>query len=275
MSDGQTTSGLDALKNRLRDTWISGEYGRIARSFEKGAAEFVDRLGLRPGMRVLDVACGTGNLTLPAARTGADVTGLDFAPNLIEEAKANAAADGLNIAFDIGDAEDLPYEDESFDVVISMFGAMFTPRPDVTAAELKRVCRPGGVIVMANWRPDSLIGQMFKVLSKHVTPPVGMPSPLLWGDEGAVERRFGKGIADLRFTVQPIQMEFPCTPAETVETFRKFYGPTFKAFNSIEDTERQDELRKELVELWTANNASPNGSTSVFPAYLEVKATLN
>jgi SAM-dependent methyltransferase len=275
MSDGRTANGLETLKNRLRDTWISGEYGRIARSFERGAEKFVERLGLKPGMRVLDVACGTGNLTLPAARTGADVTGLDFAPNLIEEAKANAAAEGLNINFDVGDAEDMPYEDESFDVVISMFGAMFTPRPDVTASELKRVCRPGGLVAMANWRPESLIGQMFKVLGKHVTPPVGMPSPLLWGDQEAVERRFGKGIADMQFSVRPIEMMFPFEPAETVETFRKFYGPTFKAFNSIEDPERQAEMRKDLEELWTISNASQNGCTLVFPEYLEVKATVS
>lgn len=272
MSDGQTITALEQLKSKLKNTWIAGDYGRIARSFERGAAEFVNRLDLKPGMRVLDVACGTGNLTLPAARTGAEVTGLDIAPNLIEEAKSNAAAEGLNIRFDIADAEDMPYEDESFDVVITMFGAMFTPRPDVTASELKRVCRPGGVIAMANWRPHSLIGQMFKVLGKYVQPPAGMPSPLLWGDEEAVRRRLGSGLADLRMTERPIEMMFDFGPKETVETFRQFYGPTHKAFGALGDPERQAELLRDLEELWAANNTSDNGITLVFPEYLEVSA---
>jgi ubiquinone/menaquinone biosynthesis C-methylase UbiE len=146
----QTSAGLEALKTKLRTTWMAGDFGEIAKSYAQGAEEFVQSLNLKPGMRVLDVACGTGNLTLPAARLGAIVTGVDIAPNLLEQARATAQREGLAIQFDEGDAESLPYADASFDAVITMFGAMFAPRPELTATELKRVCRPGGFIAMAN-----------------------------------------------------------------------------------------------------------------------------
>lgn len=272
MSDGKTITELESLKNRLRNTWIAGDFGRIATSFEAGAEQFVQRLGLQPGMRVLDVACGTGNLALPAARAGAAVTGLDIAPNLIEQAQANAAAEGLSIRFEVGDAEAMPYEDGSFDVVMTMFGAMFAPRPDVTARELKRVCQSGGLIAMANWTPGGFIGQMFKTTGKHVPPPTGMPSPLLWGDEEAVRRRMEAGITDLQLNVRPMEMTFPFLPDETVEHFRKFYGPTQKAFEALSSEDAQAALRKDLEELWAANNQSENGTTRVAPEYMEVWA---
>ena len=141
------------------------------------------RVDLKPGMQVLDVACGNGNVAIPAARAAAEVTGIDIAPYLIEQAIARAERAGLDVDFDIGDVEAMPYEDAAFDAVLTMFGAMFAPRPDVTADELKRVCRPGGTIGMANWTPEGFIGQMFKITGKHVQPPAGMASPLLWGDE--------------------------------------------------------------------------------------------
>jgi SAM-dependent methyltransferase len=272
MDGTKLTNEMEALKNKLRTTWMAGDFGRIANSYRRGAAEFVDRLGLRPGMRVLDAACGTGNLSLPAARTGASVTGLDIAPNLIEQARANAAAEGLDIRFDVGDVEAMPYEDGSFDVVFTMFGAMFAPRADVTAAELKRVCRPGGVIAMANWTPDAFIGQMFKATGKYVPPPAGMDSPLLWGDKEAVAKRFSSGIAGLTLTVQPIELTFPFGPDDTVEHFRMFYGPSQKAFEALEDVDRREQLRRDLEDLWTANNTAEDGTTRVVPEYLEVRA---
>src|SRR5262249_32500872 len=141
---------IDALKSRLKATWTAGDFGLVARSYESGAAEFVRRLGLVPGTRVLDVACGTGNLAVPAARTGAEVTGVDIATNLLEQARARAAAEGLAVRFNEGDAEKLPYPDAGFETVISMFGVMFAPRPELAAAQLLRVCRPGGTIALAN-----------------------------------------------------------------------------------------------------------------------------
>jgi ubiquinone/menaquinone biosynthesis C-methylase UbiE len=222
-------------------------------------------------MKVLDVACGTGNLAIPAARAGATVTGVDIAPNLIEQAKANAEAERLAISFDEGDAEDLPYEDGEFDVVMTMFGAMFAPRPDVTAAELKRVCKPGGLIAMANWTPGGFTGDMFKTGAKHVPPPPGMPSPLLWGVEDTVRERFAEGISDLTMTRQPIEFTYPFGPAEVVEHFRQYFGPTQKAFESLDEA-GQAALRNDLEGLWTASNRAEDGTTRTGSEYLEVKA---
>ena len=184
------TPEMEVLKTKLKATWISGEFRKIAKSFADGAAEFVERLNLKPRIRVLDVACGSGNQSIPAARLGAKrVTGVDIAPNLIEQAQHWATSEGLKIQFDEGDAESLPYADASFDVVMSMFGAMFAPRPERVSDELIRVCRPGGVIAMGNWTPKCFIGQMFKIIGSHVSPPQNMPSSLLWGDENAVRER--------------------------------------------------------------------------------------
>ena len=174
---------MDALKAKLRATWISGDFGQIARFYEDEAAAFAKRLGLKPGAKVLDVACGTGNLALPAARLGANVTGVDIAPNLVEQARRNAAGEGLKAQFDEGDAEALPYENASFDATVTMFGAMFAPRPELVAAELLRVTKPGGLVAMANWTPAGFIGQMFKTVGAHVPPPAAMASPVLWGLE--------------------------------------------------------------------------------------------
>jgi len=266
------TSEMDALKAKLRATWISGDFGQIAKFLETEARDFINRLGIQPGSKVLDVACGTGNLALPAARLGANVTGVDIAPNLVEQARANAAREGLQAQFDEGDAEALPYDDASFDTVVTMYGAMFAPRPDVVAAELLRVTKPGGRIAMGNWTPAGFIGQMFKALSAHVTPPAGMPSPVLWGKDDVVRERFGDGASDVKTTPRIVKFAFPFSPAEVVELFRVYYGPTHKAFGSL-DENRQAALRKDLEELWTKNNTATDGTTAVDAEYLEVVAT--
>src|SRR5438067_10948846 len=161
------TPEFDALKSRLKTTWMAGDFSQVAKHIESTAEAFVERLNIQPGMKVLDVACGSGNLATVAAQKGADVTGMDIADNLIEAAKHRAEAAGLNIKFDVGDAEAMPYDDNSFDLVMTMFGAMFAPRPDVTASELIRVCKPGGTIAMANWTPEGHAGQMFKLVGKY------------------------------------------------------------------------------------------------------------
>src|SRR5437868_5280090 len=197
MESTEMTTEMEALKSKLRATWIAGDFGVIARSIEQGGRDFVERLDLKPGTKVLDVACGTGNLALPAARGGADVTGIDIAPNLIEQATASAEREGIKAKFEVGDAEAMPYADGDFDVVMTMFGAMFAPRADVTASELKRVCKSGGLIAMANWTPEAFTGAMFKTASKHVPPPPGMSPPLQWGMEDMVRERFSEGISNL------------------------------------------------------------------------------
>jgi SAM-dependent methyltransferase len=265
------TPEMEALKAKLKATWMSGDFGQIARSFAPGAAEFVARLGLQPGQRVLDVACGTGNLSLPAARAGAVVTGLDIAPNLLEQARAEAAAEGLPIRFDEGDAEELPYADASFDAVVTMFGAMFAPRPERAAAELLRVCRPGGRVAMANWTPQGFIGRMFKTTAAHVPPPAGMPSPVKWGEEETVRERLREGVADLKLTRRLIMFNYPFPPPEVVEHFRLYYGPTQRAFAAL-DADQQAALRRDLERLWSENNQAADGATRVEAEYLEVIA---
>jgi SAM-dependent methyltransferase len=270
----QPAIDIDALKSRLKATWMAGDFGLIARSYETGAAEFIQRLALAPGNRVLDVACGTGNLAVPAARTGAEVTGVDIAINLLEQARARTAAERLVARFDEGDAEKLPYPDASFDTIISMFGVMFAPRPDLAAAELLRVCRPGGRIALANWTPGGFIGRMFKTISSHVPPPAGVPSPIHWGEEAKVRERLGGGCSDLRTTPRMIAFEFPFSPPEVVEFWRMYYGPTNRAFEAVaSDPSKQATLRADLERLWMSQNRATSGSTRVESEYLEVVAT--
>ena len=267
----QSISELGALKSRLRTTWMSGDFDKIAQVIEPGAVEFIERLALTPGTRVLDVACGSGNLSLPAARAGAVVTGLDIAPNLIETARRRARACGLEITFDEGDAEQLPYADASFDTVVTMFGAMFAPRPETSAAELLRVCRPGGRIAMANWTPAGFIGRMFKTTAAHVVPP-DIPSPLLWGDEATVRERLHIGVAELRLTRRMISFRLPMTPEQTVDYFRAWYGPTLRAFAALDEAGRAA-LGRDLTRLWSEPNRATDGTTHVEAEYLEVVAT--
>ena len=261
----------DALTTRTKATWMSGDFGKIAESYAPGAAEFVSRLRLGYGNHVLDVACGTGNLTIPAARSGATVTGLDIAPNLLDQAETWARAEKLSITFEEGNAEQMPYADQSFDTVISMFGAMFAPRAEATAAELVRVTKSGGRIAMANWTPDGFIGQMFKIVGKHVPPAPGVPSPLMWGSEAVVAERLGSEIAHLHTTLRTITFNFALDPAATVECFRTYYGPALRAFDSL-DADGQDALREELTQLWAQHNRATNGTTEVDSTYLEVIA---
>ena len=265
------TVEIDPLAARTKATWMAGDFGKIAKGYEPGAAEFVKRLNLKSGNDVLDVACGTGNLSIPAARTGATVTGIDIAPNLVEQAKAWAKAEGVDASFEEGDAEQMPYADGSFDTVVTMFGAMFAPRPDRTAAELLRVCRSGGRIAMANWTPDGFIGQMFKIMGKHVTPAPGVPSPILWGNEATVKERLNGDVAQLHFTPRTITFNYPFSAEETVEYFRAWYGPTQRAFATL-SSEAQQALRTDLEKHWAQHNQSSNGSTKVDSTYLEVVA---
>ena len=267
----QIASEFDQIKNRLKMTWMAGDYDLFSRFMESDAEVFYRRLGVAPGSRLLDVGCGAGQLALIAARAGAKVTGCDISTNWLEKARERAAAEGLSVNFEEGDAEELPYADGQFDAVVSLIGAMFAPRPELVAAELKRVCRPGGTIAMANWTPGGFIGQMFKTIARHIAPN-GMPSPVLWGDEGTVRDRLDEGISGLRFSYQMYHFNYPFPPDEVVEFFRANYGPMARAFASL-DARGQEQLRGELVSLWSAYNNSVNYTTQVDAEYLEVIAT--
>jgi ubiquinone/menaquinone biosynthesis C-methylase UbiE len=185
MTTATADTALDALKARLKATWTDGNYDYFSRFMASSAAQLLDRLTLPPGATILDVACGSGQLALVAAERGLKVTGVDIATNLILAARGRAAAAGFDVRFDEGDAEELPYPDASFDVVASLYGAMFAPRPERVAAELLRVCRPGGIVSMGNWTKEGFVGAMFKTFARFLMPP-DMPSPLLWGDEDVV-----------------------------------------------------------------------------------------
>jgi SAM-dependent methyltransferase len=266
-----TSADFEQLKTRLKSTWMTGDYDVFARYMERDAEVFYQRLGIKPGTRLLDVGCGAGQIALIAARAGAEVTGCDIATNWLEQARTRAAAEGLNVTFEEGDAEALPYEDGHFDAVVSMFGAMFAPRPELVAAELARVCRPGGIIAMANWTPGGFIGQMFKIIAKHIAPS-GMPSPALWGDEATMRDRFRSGIATLKLTPRLYRFEYPFPPDAVVEFFRANYGPMSRAFASL-DSNGQKSLRSELVRLFSEHNTAAANATSIDSEYLEVVAT--
>jgi SAM-dependent methyltransferase len=263
---------MESLKARLKAMWMAGDFGQVAKHIETVAEEFISRLALKPGVHLLDVACGSGNLAIPAARAGAIVTGVDIATNLLEQARARADSEGLTIRFDEGDAENLPYDEASFDVVVSMFGAMFAPRPELVAAELARVCRPGGRIAMANWTPEGFVGQMFKTGAKHAPPPPNIPAPIKWGEEKTVSERLRDGFTDLQLTRRKCRFKYPFPPAEVVEFFRAYFGPTQRAFEAL-DAAGQAALRNDLERLWSEHNRATDNTTDVEGEYLEVIAT--
>lgn len=262
---------MESLKARLKATWMAGDYGHFAKYLEPGALDFLARLAIAPGTTMLDVGCGAGQIAIPAARAGVQVTGVDIAANSIEQARARARAEGLAVRFEEGDAEMLDFADDSFELVVSLIGAMFAPRPERVAAELVRVCRPGGRIVMANWTPEGFIGQMFKTIGKHVPPPPLMPSPLLWGNEAAVRERLKDGIAELTLTKRQYPFDYPFPPAEVVTFFRTYYGPTNRAFAAL-DAAGQAALHADLQQLWAQHNLSTDGGTRYQAEYLEVLA---
>jgi SAM-dependent methyltransferase len=265
------TPDLAELKSRMKSTWMAGDFGQIANFTALEAENFVGRLGIQAGAKVLDVACGTGNTAIPAAKTGASVTGVDIATNLLEQARKRAASEQLTIRFEEGDAEELPYDDRSFDVVLTMFGAMFAPRPERVAAELIRVCKPGGLIAMANWTPQGFVGKSFQLTARMAPPPPGIPAPILWGDEATVRQRFAQGVSSLTMSRHNVTFEYPFSPKEVVALFRKYFGPTRMTFARL-DERSQEMLASQLEDLWTEHNQVTGGNTRVAAEYLDVRA---
>ncbi len=265
------TADMDAIKTRQKAMWMSGDYVTFATYLVDGAMDFLASSNIPAGAKVLDVGCGAGQTALPMARKGSRVTGIDLASNLVEAARKRAQAEGLAVQFDEGDAEDLPYESASFDISFSLIGAMFAPQPHLVAAELARVCRPGGRIIMGNWTPSGFVGQMFKTMGQHVPPPQGIPSPTLWGDEAAVSERLGGYVSDLQMTRRLYPFKYPFGPAEVVEFFRAYYGPTNRAFSTL-DADGQAALRHELEQLWSRHNQATDGTVYLESEYLEVQA---
>ncbi len=264
--------GIDAIKAKLKATWMDGDYARFATYMEPGARRILDGWHMESQERLLDVACGAGQTAIPAARRGLRVHGIDIASNLIDHARRRAAKEGVTARFDEGDAEQLPVADASFDVVISLIGAMFAPRPERVAAELARVCRTGGRLYMANWTPGGMVGLMFKTVAGHVPPPAGLPSPLLWGDEATALRRLGDHFSDIRLTRKTYPAwRYPFSECEVVDFFRSNYGPIKRAFEALDAPERRS-LHAGLEAVFAAHNSAEDGSVNLQAEYLEVAA---
>jgi SAM-dependent methyltransferase len=253
--------------------WTAGDVVEIARSLAPGAAEFVARLALCPGESVLDLACGTGHAAIPAARAGAHVTGIDRAPDLIAAARREACDAGCVIDFEIGDAESLPYAGGGFDTTVTMFGAMLAGRPERVASELLRVTRPGGRVAMANWTPGGFIGRLLRVHAARVPAPLGVMSPLAWGDPDVVRGLLGDRVATLVSTRRILALRFPFPPASVAELFAACYGPTIAALRAA-DACAARALRKELTRLFNRHNLARDGTTAVAGEYLDVRARL-
>src|SRR5213083_2381448 len=269
--------------NPNKALWEKGDFTRIAESMRESGEALVTALGITDGLEVLDLGCGDGTTALPAARLGANVLGVDIARNLVEAGNARAQSLGLtNCKFQEGDASDLSeLEDDSFDLVVSIFGAMFSPRPFDVAKELVRVTRPGGRIVMGNWIPNdpTLVAQILKISSSYsAPPPEGFISPMTWGvEENVIERFAAAGVPaeKISFARNTFTFNFPGTPSAFVDEFRKYYGPTMNAFEAAEKDGRAADLQRELEELFASQNKSPSKDATSIPAtFLRVTVAL-
>jgi ubiquinone/menaquinone biosynthesis C-methylase UbiE len=261
---------LAALKQRQQAAWSSGNYAIVGTTLQIVGEELCEALDLRAGSKVLDVAAGNGMASLAAARRWCDVTSTDYVPALLECGRARASADGLTIDFKEADAENLPFGDASFDVVLSTFGVMFTPNQVQAASELSRVCKPGGKIGLANWTPDGFIGQVFKTLGKYLPPPAGAKSPALWGTRARLDEMFGSA-GSITATARMFNFRYR-SPEHFLEVFRTFYGPVLKAFAALDQT-NQENLRNDLRALVVGMNAAKDGTMVVPSEYLEVIVT--
>jgi ubiquinone/menaquinone biosynthesis C-methylase UbiE len=268
--------------NPNKALWEKGDFTRIAETMRESGEALVQRLGITKGMKVLDLGCGDGTTALPAAKLGADVVGVDIASNLVEAGNKRAAKQGLtNLKFQEGDASNLEQlPDKVFDLVITIFGAMFAPKPFDVAKEMVRVTRPGGRIVMGNWIPNdpTLVAQILKISSSYTPPPPeGFVSPMTWGVENNVIERFGAtGVPaeKISFERDTFTFNFSGTPSEFVDEFRKYYGPTMNAFEAAEKNGRAADLQKELEELFNRQNKGTTGGTSIPATFLRVMVTV-
>ncbi|KXU95191.1 SAM-dependent methyltransferase [Caballeronia megalochromosomata] len=257
-----------AIKSRQQATWASGDFAVIGTTLQIVGEMLAEAVDVRAGERVLDIAAGNGNATLAAARRFAHVTSTDYVPALLDKGRARAQAEGLAVDFRVADAEDLPFDDASFEVVLSTYGAMFTPDHRRPASEMLRVVKSGGRIGMANWTPQGFIGQLFKIIGAYVPPPVGLQSPALWGTEPHLVVLFGTEAADIRCVRKHFNMRYE-SAAHWIQVFRDFYGPVHRAFAAL-DTAKQADLERDIAGLLERCNVAGTSSLVVPSEYLEV-----
>jgi ubiquinone/menaquinone biosynthesis C-methylase UbiE len=261
------TPNLAAIKTKQQATWASGDFAVIGTTLQIVGETLAEAADVCAGERVLDIAAGNGNATLAAARRFAQVTSTDYVPALLEKGAARARAEGLEVKFQEADAEALPYADGGFDVALSTFGVMFAPDHAKTASEALRVVRSGGRIGMANWTPEGFIGQLFKLIGKHLPPPAGLASPALWGTEPYIVQLFGRQAADIRCQRRIFNFRY-ASPAHWIQIFRDFYGPTHKAFAALPPAGRI-QLEADLTALLERLNVGGRRSLVVPSEYLE------
>jgi len=265
-----TTFDLGSIKRRQQVTWASGDFHAVAVTITIVGELLCEAADVGADEDVLDVACGSGNTALAAARRFANVIGVDYVPALVTRARDRFAIEGLQGTFVEGDAENLPFEDDSFDVVLSTFGSMFAPDQERAAAELVRVCRTGGRIGMANWTPEGTIGELFRITGRHLPPPAGLRPPTEWGSEERVRQLFGDGVSAVRVTKRDFVFRYR-SAEHWLEYWRAYYGPTLKAFEALgDDTEA---YASELLEMWQRRNVATTDAVAVPSEYLEVVAT--
>jgi SAM-dependent methyltransferase len=261
---------LAAVKQRQQQMWASGDFHAIAAMIQPVADALAQAVDLQAGSRVLDVACGSGNAAIAAARYNAEAVGIDYVPALLARGRRRAEAEGLAVDLREGDAEAIPFPDASFDAVLSVFGSMFAPNHAKAAAELVRVARPGGRIGLATWTPDGFIGELLKVVAGHVPPPAGVASPILWGTEAYLRELFDDGVDSLVATERTFVWHYRSAEA-FVDHFRAFYGPTLKAFEAVGD-DGADALFADLVGLVDRHAGAGSGPVAVPATYLETVA---
>jgi SAM-dependent methyltransferase len=259
---------LKDLKARQQSAWSSGDYAVVGTTLQIVGEELCEALDLRAGQKVLDVAAGNGNASLAAARRWCEVVSTDYVASLLERGRMRAEAEGLSLAFREADAEALPYEDASFDVVLSTFGVMFTPNQEQAATEMLRVLKSGGKIGLANWTPDGFIGQLFKTLGRYVAPPAGAKSPALWGTRARLGELFGAGAASIKTEPRHFAFRYR-SPEHFLDVFKTYYGPMLKAFAALDGTAQQG-LRRDLLALIGSMNRADDGSMVLPSEYLEV-----
>ena len=260
-----------AIKTRQRAAWSSGDYAVVGTTLQIVGEALCEAMDLRSTQRVLDVAAGNGNVSLAAARRWCEVVSTDYVEALLTRGRERAAAERLDIEFREADVEDLPFADGSFDAVVSTFGCMFTPEPARAAAEMLRVCRPGGKIAMANWTPDGFIGQLFKTIGRHVPPPAGVESPALWGSRQRIQDLFGAQAAKVEVESRHFTFRYR-SPEHMVEIFKTYYGPVLKAFAAL-DAAKQPALADDLLALVGKFNRAKDGTMVTPSEYLEVVIT--
>lgn len=271
MAAQDMTIDFEAIKQRQQQTWGSGDYDRIAVHIMITSELLCEAVDLHPWHEVLDVACGSGNAAIAAARRFCQVTGVDYVPALLERAQARAEFEHLSVVFKEGDAEALAFPDETFDVVLSTFGSMFAPNQEKAANEMVRVCRPGGKIGLANWTPNGFIGELFRITGRHVAPPSGLKPPTLWGTEQRLRELFGDAISSINVAKRFFVFRFRSAD-HWIEFFRTYYGPTLKAFATLDD-KGKEALANDIRALENKYNRSGDDTMIIPSEYLEVVIT--